>query len=229
MNCAVIIPAFNEELSIEKVVSSIPRALINEIVVVNNNSSDNTAEKARIAGATVLNETFQGYGASCLTGIEYLNNKNTDIIVFMDGDFSDFAEELNLLLDPIINGDYDFVIGSRILGKREKGALPIQSRIGSIIAGLLIKFFWNVKFTDLGPFRAIRFDKLLELNMKDKWYGWTVEMQIKGVKNNLKIKEVPVSYRRRIGKSKVTGTLKGTIMAGMIIVKTIFSEYFKDQ
>ena len=229
MNIAVIIPAYNEELSIGRVVSSIPHNIISEIVVVNNNSSDNTAKKAKDEGATVLVETFQGYGASCLKGIEYLKNKNIDIVIFMDGDYSDHAEELNLLIEPIRKEKYDFVIGSRILGKREKGALPIQSRIGSIISGLLINLFWGFKYTDLGPFRAIKFDKLLHLNMKDKWFGWTVEMQIKALKNNLRVKEVPVSYRKRIGDSKVSGTLKGSIMASIIILKTIFSEYFNKQ
>ncbi len=228
MNIGVIIPAFNEEQSIGKVVASIPGNVVNEIVVVNNNSTDNTSAEARNAGATVLNETFQGYGAACLNGIQYLQNKNIDIIVFMDGDYSDYPEEINLLVEPIINDQYDFVIGSRILGKREKGALPLQSRAGSIVAGFLIKLFWGQKYTDLGPFRAIRFDDLLKLKMKDKWYGWTVEMQIKAVKKKLRIKEVPVSYRKRIGKSKVTGTIKGTIMASTIILKTIFSELLQD-
>ena len=228
MNIGVIIPAFNEEQSIGKVVASIPGNVVNEIVVVNNNSIDNTSAEARNAGATVLNETFRGYGAACLNGIQYLQNKNIDIIVFMDGDYSDYPEEINLLVEPIINSQYDFVIGSRILGKREKGARPLQSRAGSIVAGFLIKLFWEQKYTDLGPFRAIRFDDLLKLKMKDKWYGWTVEMQIKAVKKKLRIKEVPVSYRKRIGKSKVTGTIKGTIMASAIILKTIFSELLQD-
>ena len=228
MNIGVIIPAFNEEQSIGKVVASIPGNVVNEIVVVNNNSIDNTSAEARNAGATVLNETFRGYGAACLNGIQYLQNKNIDIIVFMDGDYSDYPEEINLLVEPIINDQYDFVIGSRILGKREKGALPLQSRAGSIVAGFLIKLFWGQKYTDLGPFRAIKFDDLLKLKMKDKWYGWTVEMQIKAVKKKLRIKEVPVSYRKRIGKSKVTGTIKGTIMASTIILKTIFSELLQD-
>jgi glycosyltransferase involved in cell wall biosynthesis len=226
MNTAVIIPAYNEELSIGRVVSSIPRNFINEVIVVNNNSVDNTAQNAKEEGATVLMETIQGYGASCLKGIEYLKDKNIDIIIFMDGDYSDYAEELSLLIDPIREDKYDFVIGSRILGKREKGALPLQSRIGSIISGFLINLFWGFNYTDLGPFRAIKFDKLLQLNMKDKWFGWTVEMQIKALKNKLRIKEVPVSYRKRIGDSKVSGTVKGSIMAGIIILKTIFSEYF---
>ena len=228
MNIVVIIPAYNEEQSISEVVSSIPRKIVNEIIVVNNNSNDSTADKALAAGATVLNETFQGYGAACLTGIEYLKNKNVDTVVFIDGDYSDYPEEINLLVEPIIDRKYDFVIGSRITGNREKGSLPLQSRIGSLVAGFLINFFWRKKYTDLGPFRAIKFDKLIQLNMKDKWYGWTVEMQIKAIKKGLKIKEVPVSYRKRIGKSKVTGTLKGTVMASTIILKTIFSELFCD-
>ena len=168
MNIVVIIPAYNEEQSISKVVSTIPRKIVNEIIVVNNNSNDSTADKALAAGATVLNETFQGYGAACLTGIEYLKNKNVDIIVFIDGDYSDYPEEINLLVEPIIDGKYDFVIGSRITGNREKGSLPLQSRIGSLVAGFLINFFWRKKYTDLGPFRAIKFDKLIQLNMKDK-------------------------------------------------------------
>jgi glycosyltransferase involved in cell wall biosynthesis len=229
MNTAVIIPAYNEELSIGRVVSSISRDIINEVIVVNNNSIDNTVKNAKDAGATVLMETLQGYGASCLKGIEYLKDKYIDIIIFMDGDYSDYAEELPLLIDPIREENYDFVIGSRILGKREKGALPLQSRIGSIISGFLIKLFWGFKYTDLGPFRAIKFDKLLQLNMKDKWFGWTVEMQIKALKNKLRVKEVPVSYRKRIGNSKVSGTVKGSLMASIIILKTIFSEYFDKQ
>jgi len=228
MKIGVIIPAYNEELSIGKVVSGIPRKKVTEIVVVNNNSTDKTKEVAIEAGAIVLDESFQGYGASCLTGIEYLKSRKINIIVFLDGDYSDYPEEIKNLIDPIIKENYDFIIGSRILGKREKGALPLQSRIGSIIAGILIQLFWRTKYTDLGPFRAIKTEKLIELNMKDKWYGWTVEMQIKAIKRGLKLKEVPVSYRKRIGKSKVTGTIKGTLMASLIILKTIFTEFVKD-
>ena len=217
MKSIVIIPAFNEELSIGKVVSAVPKDLISEVVVVNNNSSDDTVNAARSAGSTVLNEIVQGYGASCLTGIDYVNKKKCDIVVFMDGDYSDFPEQTKLLVEPIIQDNYDFVLGSRILGNREKGALPIQSRIGSIISSFLIKLFWKVKYTDLGPFRAIKLDKLLELNMKDK-----------AAKKKYKILEIPVSYRKRIGKSKVTGTLKGTFMASLIILKTIFMQLLKD-
>lgn len=227
MKIAVIIPAYNEEQSIGKVIDDIPKDLVNEIVVVNNNSTDATAGVAAAQGATVLFEEYQGYGAACLKGIAYLKEKDYDVIVFIDGDYSDYPNEISDLIKPIINDDVDFVIGSRTLGKWENGALPIQSRVGSIIAGFLINLFWGVKYTDLGPFRAIKKDKLLALNMTDIWYGWTVEMQIKAAKKSYSISEIPVSYRKRIGKSKVTGTIKGSVMAGTIIMKTIFTELFR--
>ncbi|MDX1699934.1 MAG: glycosyltransferase family 2 protein [Melioribacteraceae bacterium] len=222
MRTAAIIPAYNEEKSISKVIKSLPQDLITEVIVVNNNSTDRTAEIAQNEGATVLFESFQGYGASCLNGIEYCNAKGYEIILFIDGDFSDYPEEAEKLITPILKNGYDFVLGSRRLGKREKGALPIQSQIGSIIAGILINFFWKFKYTDLGPFRAIKVSSLNDMNMQDKWYGWTVEMQIKAAGAKLRILEVPVSYRVRIGKSKVTGTIKGTVMASVIILSTIF-------
>lgn len=228
MNISVIIPAFNEETSIAKVISEIPGHLVNEVIVVNNNSSDDTERVSSDAGATVLNESIQGYGAACLRGIEYLKKRNPDIVVFLDGDYSDYPGEAELLVNPILNEGYDFVLGSRVLGRREPGSLPFHSIFGNTLSGILINLFWKVRYTDLGPFRAIKFEKLLGLNMKDQWYGWTVEMQIKAAKHNLKIKEVPVSYRRRIGKSKVSGTIKGSFMAGTIILKTIFVQLFKD-
>jgi len=227
MTIAVIIPAYNEEHSIAKVINDIPQNLVSEIVVVNNNSSDGTETAAKNAGATVLFESYKGYGAACLKGIEYLKTKQTEIIVFLDGDYSDYPDELIKLVQPIINDEYDFVLGSRVIGQSEKGALPFQSRIGSKIAGILINLFWSVKYTDLGPFRAIKFNKLIELEMQDKWFGWTVEMQIKTAKNKLRITEIPVRYRKRIGKSKVTGTVKGTVLASIIILKTIFVHIFK--
>ncbi len=226
MKTAAVIPAYNEEESIAKVIKHIPAGVVNEIIVVNNNSTDNTERLALDAGATVLRETIQGYGAACLKALDYLKDKDYAIVLFLDGDYSDFPEEAGLLLSPIINEDYDFVLGSRVKGNREKGALPVQSRIGSIISGILVYLFWGFYYTDLGPFRAVKYDKLVSLGMKDKWYGWTVEMQIKAVKKKLKIKEIPVSYRKRIGKSKVTGTVKGSFMAGVIIIKTIFAELF---
>ncbi|MBT8386612.1 MAG: glycosyltransferase family 2 protein [Ignavibacteria bacterium] len=228
MKTVVIIPAYNEEKSIGSVINNIPKERVSEIIVVNNCSTDRTTEYAEESGATVLHESLMGYGAACLTGIEYLEGKGFELVVFLDGDYSDYPEEIGLLIDPVISGEYDFVLGSRVLGIHEKGALPIQSRIGSVIAGFFINLFWHVRFTDLGPFRAIKYDKLIELDMKDKWFGWTIEMQIKATKKKYKIKEVPISYRRRIGKSKVTGTIKGSVMAGLIILKTIFVQLFKD-
>jgi len=229
MKTAVIIPAYNEEKSISSVINDIPKERVSEIIVVNNGSTDRTAEFAEKAGATVLHESLMGYGAACLKGIDYLEGKGFELVVFLDGDFSDYPEEIDLLTDPIISGEYDFVLGSRVMGKREKDALPLQSRIGSVIAGIFINLFWHVRFTDLGPFRVIKYDKLIELDMKDKWFGWTIEMQIKAAKKKYEIKEVPVRYRKRIGKSKVTGTIKGSFMAGVIILKTIFVQLFKDK
>ena len=227
MKTYVIIPAYNEEQSIGRIIKEIPVAVVMEIVVVNNNSTDRTGSIAASAGATVLFEKTKGYGAACLTGIEYLKDKSCDVVVFLDGDYSDYPEEIVELIKPIEENKFDFVLGSRILGEREKGALPVQSRIGSLIAGFLMKYFWKVKYTDLGPFRAIRFNKLIDLDMQDKWFGWTVEMQIKAAKKKYRILEIPVKYRKRIGKSKVTGTLRGTFMASVIILKTIFSELLK--
>lgn len=226
MKTAVIIPAYNEESSIGKVIHELVDKRIAEVIVVNNNSTDHTESEAKKAGATLLYESFQGYGAACLKGIEYCKEKEFDTILFIDGDFSDYPEEAALLLDKIEYENYDFVLGSRVLGKREKNALPLQSRIGSIIAGFFVNLFWKYKYTDLGPFRAIKKESLLKMNMEDKWYGWTIEMQIKAAINKLKTTEVPVSYRRRIGKSKVTGTIKGTVMASVIILSTIFKYAF---
>lgn len=227
MKSVVIVPACNEEKSIAKVIGDIPTDVVSEVIVVNNNSNDNTETVALNAGAKVLFEKQKGYGAACLKGIDYLKENIPDIVVFLDGDYSDYPEEIIDLIKPIEHDDYDFVLGSRVIGEREKGALPLQSRIGSVVAGKLINLFWKVKYTDLGPFRAIKYNKLLELDMQDKWFGWTIEMQIRAAKKNYKILEIPVRYRKRIGKSKVTGTLKGTVMASVIIMKTIFSELFK--
>lgn len=220
----VIIPAFNEEQSIGKVINDIPTNLVNEIVVVNNNSSDGTAANAASAGATVINEVRRGYGYACLRGIQYAKDKKDlpDIIVFLDGDYSDYPEEMRALVRPIIKDDLDMVIGSRTTGNSEKGALLPQQVFGNALATSLIKLLYGVKFTDLGPFRAIKFDKLLQLNMTDTTYGWTVEMQVKAAKEKFKFSEVPVSYRRRIGVSKITGTVSGSIKAAYKILWTIF-------
>jgi len=222
----VIIPAFNEGDSIVNVIHDIPKNLVSEIVVVNNASNDSTEINARNAGATVIREDRRGYGYACLKGIEYAASKNglerPDVVVFLDGDYSDYPNEMKELVKPILEEDYDLVIGSRMLGKREKGSMLPQAIIGNAVATTLIKWFYGAKYTDLGPFRAIEFDKLLELNMQDKTFGWTVEMQIKAVKKGLRYCEVPVSYRSRIGVSKITGTLTGTIRAGYKILLMIF-------
>jgi glycosyltransferase involved in cell wall biosynthesis len=220
----VIIPAFNEEKAIQNVLEEIPQNLVREVVVVDNNSKDNTFERAKKAGATVLSEKRQGYGWACLKGIEYLAGKkpNPDIVVFLDGDHSDFPEELPDIIQPILNGKAVLVIGSRALGARERGSMTPQQRFGNWLATRLMRILYGARFTDLGPFRAIRFEHLLSLNMMDKTYGWTVEMQLKAIRQKLAYTEVPVRYRKRIGFSKVSGTLKGSVLAGIRILTLIF-------
>lgn len=220
----VIIPAYNEENSVGKVVKDIPADFVQEIIVVNNNSNDSTALNARKAGATVLHEKRPGYGYACLKGIEYVGQLPSapDIVVFIDADYSDHPEEMPQLVWPIINDDMDMVIGSRALGKRERGSMTVQQVFGNWLATRLLKLFYGITYTDLGPFRAIRYNKLVQIDMQDTTYGWTVEMQLKAAKLKLKVTEVPVNYRRRIGFSKISGTVKGTVMAGYKIITTIF-------
>lgn len=222
----LIIPAYNEEQSIGLVLADIPKDWAREVIVCNNASTDRTAEVARGAGATVLNQPRKGYGSACLKGIEYLREKpedeKPDIVVFLDGDYSDHPEELPLLIQPIIDQNYDLVIGSRALGSMDRGAMMPQQIFGNWLATTLIRFFYSYEFTDLGPFRAITYEKLLALNMEDPDFGWTVEMQVKAAKYKLNCTEIPVSYRRRVGVSKVSGTIRGTILAGHKILWTIF-------
>ncbi len=220
MNVSVIIPALNEEESIGKVIADIPKTCVEEIIVVDNGSIDRTAEVARAAGARVVQEARKGYGYACLAGIAVLNAP--EIVVFLDGDYSDFPSEMPLLIQPILAGDAEMVIGSRIRGAREKGALLPQARFGNVLATFLIRLLFHVQYTDLGPFRAIRYEQLLAMDMQDKTFGWTVEMQVKAAKMGLRVCEVPVSYRKRIGQSKITGTVRGTILAGYKILTTIF-------
>lgn len=223
-NIAVIIPAYNEENAVGKVVVALPKELLKTIVVVNNNSNDQTAVVAQEAGAIVLNEPQQGYGFACLKGIEYLKNlaQQPDIVVFIDADYSDHPEELPKLVAPILERDVAMVIGSRALGAKERGSMTPQQVFGNWLATKLIKWLYGVTFTDLGPFRAIQYKSLLALNMQDQTYGWTVEMQVKAAKQGMKVEEVPVSYRVRVGQSKISGTIKGTILAGYKIITTIF-------
>ena len=219
----VIIPAYNEENSIGNVIRDIP-SVVNEIIVVNNNSSDATAQNAQDAGATVLSELKPGYGNACLKGIDYIKQQKTDIniVVFLDGDYSDYPEELSKIIAPILDNDIDFVLGSRVEKLREKGAMQPQQIFGNWLATGLMRLFFKSKFTDLGPFRAIKYTTLLELKMEDPTYGWTVEMQLKILKKRFTYEEIPVKYRNRIGVSKVSGTVKGSIFAGIKILTWIF-------
>ncbi|MGB3607244.1 glycosyltransferase family 2 protein [Psychroserpens sp.] len=222
----VIIPAFNEENSIALVINAIP-SIVNEVIVVSNNSTDATERNAKRAGATVLNEMHKGYGYACLRGLDYIANldssKQPEIVVFLDGDYSDYPEELTKIVEPIIHHNTDFVIGARVKQLREKGAMTIPQIFGNWLATTLMSLFFNSKFTDLGPFRAIKYKKLVQLGMQDKTYGWTIEMQLKALRQRLTYTEVAVNYRNRIGVSKVSGTVKGAIFAGVKILGWIFT------
>jgi len=224
MRVAVVIPALDEERSVARVVSEIPRVgdgfAVSEIVVVDNGSSDATAEAARGAGARVVSEPRRGYGRACLAGIAALDGAPPDVVVFLDADASDDPSEMPLLVARIRAGD-DFVVGSRVLGAAEPGALAPQARYGNRLACFLLRVFYGARFTDLGPFRAIRYGALRALGMRDTNYGWTVEMQLRAARAGLRSSEVPVSYRRRVGRSKITGTVRGTILAGAKILWTL--------
>ncbi len=219
----VIIPAFNEADSIGLVIADIP-VLVEEVIVTSNNSTDATVANARAAGATVLEEPRSGYGYACLKAVDYIsqNHLQTDIVVFLDGDYSDYPEQLTQIVEPIISQNIDLVIGARVPRFRESGSMTTPQIFGNWLATRLMGLFFNSRFTDLGPFRAIKYDKLLELDMQDKTYGWTVEMQLKALKKDFSYTEVPVKYRNRIGVSKVSGTLKGAIFAGVKILTWIF-------
>lgn len=220
----VIIPAFNEQNAVGKVVEEIPESWVKEVIVVDNGSHDDTFQQALKHGATALREDRRGYGQACLKGIAHLaaGAIKPEIVVFLDGDYSDYPEQLPDLIRPIIDQKADMVIGSRALGVKESGSMTIQQVFGNWLATTLMRWFYGVSYSDLGPFRAIRYDSLLKLNMQDTNYGWTVEMQLKAAKMGLKTMDVPVNYRQRIGVSKVSGTLKGTLMAGYKIIFTIF-------
>lgn len=224
----VIIPAYNEQDSIAKVIKDIPQ-IVDEIIVISNNSTDDTEINAQNAGATVLIERLKGYGYACLKGMDYIAKQKTkpEIVVFLDGDYSDYPEQLTEIIDPIIKNNIDFVIGSRIKELREVGSMTPQQIFGNWLATFLMKLFFGSRFTDLGPFRAIKYNKLLNLKMEDKTYGWTVEMQLKALKQKLNYVEVPMKYRNRIGVSKVSGTVKGSIFAGIKILSWIFKYSFK--
>ena len=221
----VVIPALNEERSIGRVLASLP-ALVDQVAVVDNGSVDQTAEVAAAHGALVVHERKRGYGAACLAGIAAIGGQ-VDILAFLDADFSDYPEQLERLVTPIANGDVDLVIGSRTLGRRERGALTIPQRFGNALACKLIHQFWRHRHTDLGPFRAIRADALAVLRMDDRTYGWTVQMQVRALRAGLRVGEVAVDYRRRIGKSKISGTVSGVVRAGTKIISTILHEHWR--
>lgn len=221
----MIIPAYNEARSLPLVLSEIPKGVTREIVVVDNGSTDATAEVAARAGARVIRESRRGYGRACLAGIAALSPE-AEIVVFLDADHSDYPEEILHLIRPIKEGCADLVIGSRTLGKREKGALAPHQRFGNWLACWMIHQRWGYRYTDLGPFRAIRREALDRLGMEDTAFGWTVEMQVKALQQGLRVVEAPVSYRRRIGQSKISGTLIGSFQAGATIISTILRYSF---
>ncbi|SMD32049.1 Glycosyltransferase involved in cell wall bisynthesis [Reichenbachiella faecimaris] len=221
----VIIPVLNEQNAVGMVIDEIPKERVRHIIVVDNGSTDDTIEVAKERGAVVLEESARGYGSACLKAMSYIANEinpKPDAVVFLDGDHSDYPEYMHALLEPIRVGNADLVIGSRALGKKETGSMTPQQVFGNWLATYLLKVFYKVQYTDLGPFRAVRYQSLLAMDMQDKTYGWTVEMQLKAAKLKMQIAEVPVNYRNRIGVSKISGTIKGTLLAGFKIIRTIF-------
>lgn len=217
---AVVIPVFNERASLPLVVADIPTQVVSEIVVVDNGSTDGTDAIARGLPVRLVREARRGYGSACLAGLAALSVQPPDVVVFLDGDYSDHPEEMPLLLEAIASGA-DLVIGSRVLGQREPGALLPQARFGNAVACFLIRLLYGHRYTDLGPFRAARWSALDRLRMHDTAFGWTCEMQVKALRRGLQVVEVPVSYRRRIGVSKIAGTVSGTLRAGCKILWTI--------
>ncbi len=223
----VLIPAWNEEEALPMVLVDLPKNWIRNVIVCDNGSTDRTAQVAHANGVHVISQPERGYGNACLAGMRYLqtlpSSEQPDIVVFLDGDYSDYPDELPKVVAPILNDEIDMVIGSRRLGGMQPGAMTLPQRFGNWLAPLLIRWFYGQKFSDLGPFRAIRWDQLLAMQMEDKNFGWTVEMQVKAAKMKLRCAEVPVKYRKRAGgKSKVSGTIRGAFGAGVKIITTIF-------
>jgi len=223
----VLIPAYNEAIALPFVLAGLPKNQVRQVIVCDNGSKDGTAEAAKAGGAIVVSQPERGYGNACLAGMRYLENmpqsEQPDIVVFIDGDYSDYPEELPNVVAPILTNQADMVIGSRRKGGLEQGAMTFPQRFGNWLAPFLIRLLYGYRFSDLGPFRAIRWDKLQLLDMQDKNFGWTVEMQVKAAKMKLRCTEVPVRYRKRAGgKSKVSGTLRGTVLASWKIIITIF-------
>ncbi len=222
----LVIPTLNEAGAIGKVLADVPE-WVDTIIVADNGSQDNTVEIAESLDARSVIGFTGGYGAACLAGIAELQDH--DIIAFIDGDYSDYPEQMDRVVDPIVVGEQDMVIGSRRLGKADSGSLTLPQRFGNLLACFLIKRFWGVAYTDLGPFRAIEAKALKQLNMQDKAFGWTVEMQLRAIQEGLRVTEVPVDYRARIGHSKISGTIKGTLLAGHAILGTIFRTAYRER
>ncbi len=220
VNVVAIIPALNEEGSIGKVVAGVPRDVVLQVMVVDNGSTDRTAEVASAAGAVVVSQPERGYGAACHAGL--MASAEADVLLFLDGDQSDVPQEARLILAPILQGEADLVIGSRLAGRREPGAMPPHAVFGNWLASKVIRALYGVRITDIGSFRAIRRTALLDLGMRERTFGWPVEMIAKAARRGYRIIEVPVSHRRRIGRSKVAGTLKGSVLAAYYIFATAF-------
>ncbi|MHC4513918.1 MAG: glycosyltransferase family 2 protein [Planctomycetota bacterium] len=218
---AVIIPVLNEEEGLPLVLADIPTDLVDEVVVVDNGSTDRSAEVAREQGARVVVAPQRGYGSACLAAIAA--TPEHEVLVFLDGDYSDYPEDMRQLLPPVVGGQADLVIGSRMIDREARKALLPQARFGNRLAALLMRLLFGIRCTDLGPFRVVRRRKLLELQMRDRDFGWTVEMQLRARLRGLRVLELPVRYRKRIGRSKISGTLSGTLRAGYKILKTIFA------
>lgn len=223
----VLIPALNEQESIGSVLDAIPTGWVRRVIVVDNGSDDDTASIAEAKGAVVVREPRRGYGQACLSGLAHMRQDPPDVVIFLDADFSDHPEELIRHLSAIHHGGAQLVIGSRTIGMRQPGALLPQALFGNKLASLLIEALYGYRFTDLGPFRAITWSALTRIGMEDTNFGWTVEMQIKAAHYGLSAVEVPVSYRQRVGVSKITGTLEGTVKAGYKILYTIFAYYLQ--
>ncbi len=221
----VLIPALNEEKSLPLVLAAIPDGWVRRVVVVDNGSTDDTADCARKGGAVVVEEKQRGYGSACLAGLRFIAEDPPDVVVFLDADFSDYPEELPRVVEPIVKGDAELVIGSRTIGERQRGALLPQAVFGNKLACTLVEALYGYSFTDLGPFRAITWSALQKIHMRDEDFGWTVEMQVKAARLGVPAVEVPVSYRKRVGVSKITGTIRGTFLAGHKILYTIFAQY----
>ena len=211
MKVTVVIPTLNEEQAIGKVVNAVPADWVHEVIVVDNGSTDDTARQASLAGARVIRESRPGYGSACLAGAKAA--AGTDVIVFLDGDRSDDPQQLHTIAGPVLDNRADLVIGSRLKGVLEKGALPLHGRLGNRLIVLLLRLLYGANITDIGSFRAIKAQILYDLNMEQMTYGWPVEMVVKAARKGLRIESVPINYRKRIGESKVTGTIRGTILA----------------